>query len=138
MAIAFGQEQVAQSVTVARFTNREVEQAARLINGLGIVGSQILFRCSAVLYRRAYALLQKIKQQDEPFLKRLDELARSSNDESALKLIDDLGSLSNDVAKNLNLARRCLAASAFLGHCIVVHVRTEATLVTPGQSRLVH
>ena len=139
MATASGQEEVAKPVTVDRLTHHEVEQAARLINGFGIIGSQIVFRSSMELYRRAYTLLQKIKQQDEPFLRRLDKLARSSNDESALRLIEDLASQPTDVAQSLAFARRCLAASAFLGHCIVsLCVRTEAKFATPDQAQSLH
>jgi hypothetical protein len=139
MTTASGQEQVAKPVAVDRLTHHEVEQAARLINGFGIIGSQIVFRNSMELYRRAYTLLQKIKQQDEQFLRRLDKLARSSNDESALRLIEDLATQPNDVAQCLSFARRCLAASAFLGHCIVTLCgRAEAKLATPEQAQSLH
>jgi hypothetical protein len=139
MTSASRQEQIARLESDGRFTRLEIEHVGRLINGLGIMGCQILFRSSDVLNRRAYALLQKIRQQEEPILRRLDQLARLSNDESALKLIDDLGSQHpNDAVENLKLARRCLAASAFLGHCIVLSLRSNATFASTDQARSVH
>jgi len=54
--------------------------------------------------RQARALLQKVKQQDQPFLQRLDELARSNKDESPLQLIEDIKQPVADVVAGLNLA----------------------------------
>ena len=51
-------------------------------------------------------------------LRQLDKLARDSGDKSALRLIEDLARIPANLIQILAVVRRCLMASAFLGHCI--------------------
>jgi hypothetical protein len=109
----------------SQFTATELEGIGKLINGLGVIGSQALLRHSSNMYEKAWALLQNTRQQDDRLLRRLDEMARTSGDESVLRLIEDIPLAPNDILHNLQIVRRCLAASAFLGHCVAVHHRQE-------------
>ena len=65
------------------FSREETVHIAKVINGLGAFGSQLIKLNSLDLRRKALALLQSVKQQHEGLLKRLDRMARSSGDESA-------------------------------------------------------
>ena len=114
-----GDEDISKTVTPERFSLEEMAQIGRLINGLGVLGNQLIRHSVPEHRRRASAILRTVKQQHEGLLRRLDGLARSSGDESALRLIEDLSGPAADIIRQLDLARRCLAASAFLGHCIV-------------------
>jgi len=105
-------------MTETQFTSTELEKLGRLVNNLGILGSQLICRNPSGIGHLAHTNLQNIKKSDEPFLKRLSQLARTSGDESTLRLIEDLERVPDDPIQSLYLARRCLFASAFLGHCI--------------------
>jgi hypothetical protein len=129
---------ISPAITLGPLTHREVEQLGRLVNAFGYVGHQIIALTSPAKYRQARDLLRKVKRQDEPLLTRLDELAQSIKDESPLRLIDDIQSTGTDVMQNLKLARRCLSVCGFLGHCIVVYSRVEATLTVPEGTRSLH
>src|SRR5437762_4767952 len=115
-----GEDDVAGRIALTElyFTAIEVETLGRLINGLGIIGSQLILRQRPDLYLRAHANLRKCKSEHEDFLKRLDEISRQSEDESALRLVEDLDVMPVDAMQSLNAARRCLLAAAFLGHCL--------------------
>ena len=80
--------------------------------------SQLVIHSSAEISQRALLNLDKIKNEYEPLLKRLDEVAREQGDHSPLRVIEDLVHRPNDVAQMLMLVRRCLLASGFLGHCL--------------------
>jgi hypothetical protein len=127
-------------MTETRFTHPEMEKLARLVNNFGILGSQLICRSSQLMCRilgsqlichsqpdlgqLAHANLQNLKISDEQLLRRVNQLARKSGDEGALRLIEDLERLpSADPMQSLSLARRCLLASAFLGHCIAAASR---------------
>src|ERR1700757_137089 len=101
MADAVGQQRISQPITLGPLTHREIEQLGRLVNAFGAIGHQIIAATSADMSRRAHELLQKVRRQDEPFLKRLAELARSTNDESPLQLINDIKSTPGDVVEGL-------------------------------------
>jgi hypothetical protein len=118
---------ISPAITLGPLTHREVEQLGRLVNAFGYVGHQIIALTSPAKYRQARDLLT-----------RLDELAQSIKDESPLRLIDDIQSTGTDVMQNLKLARRCLSVCGFLGHCIVVYSRVEATLTVPEGTRSLH
>ena len=110
-------------MTEIRFTNLEMEKLARLVNYFGILGSQLICCSLPDLGQLAQANLQNLKNSDEQLLKRVTQLARKSADEGVLRLIEDLERQPNDLMQNLSLARRCLLASAFLGHCIAAASR---------------
>jgi hypothetical protein len=101
------------------FTATERERMAVLINNLCFYASQLVIHSSAEISQRALLNLDKIKNEYEPLLKRLDEVAREQGDHSPLRVIEDLVHRPNDVAQMLMLVRRCLLASGFLGHCLV-------------------
>jgi hypothetical protein len=131
-------EKTPPSITLGSLTHREVEQPGRLVNAFGYVGQQIITMTSPVKYRQARDLLKKVQRQDEALLKRLDQLAQSVNDESPLRLIDDIQPTTMDVTGNLKIARRCFGVCGFLGHCIVVYSRVEATAIVPSSARSLH
>ena len=66
------------------FTAVEIKKLGRLVNNLGILASQIILRHQPALHQRAYENLQKLKTEEEEFLKKLDRMARRSQDERAL------------------------------------------------------
>ena len=124
-------------MTEQYFTAGEIETLGKVVNSLGIMGSQILLRHRPELYLQAHANLRKCRNDSEELLKRLDHMARQSKDESALRIIEDLDVMPEDAAQSLHIARRCLLASAFLGHCIASysHPRSE-TVVRLQDKRL--
>jgi hypothetical protein len=91
---------------------------AVLINNLCFYASQLMVQSSPEISQRALLNLGKVKNEHEPLLKRLDEIAREQGDESPLRVIEDLVRLPNDIAQMVRLVRRCLLVSAFLGHCL--------------------
>jgi len=125
------------ALTELYFTAAEIETLGRLVNGLGIIGSQLILRNRPDLYPQAHANLRKCKSEYEELLKRLDRIARQSEDESALRLIEDLDVVPTDATQNLLVARRCLLAAAFLGHCIVSYSHPHRpTITSPAHKRL--
>lgn len=100
------------------FTNAERERLGVLVNNLSFYASQIMIQGSPELTKRALANLDKLKKDDEALLRRLDELAREQSDESPLRVIEDVVRQPTDIAQMLTFVRRCLLASAFLGHCL--------------------
>jgi hypothetical protein len=110
-------------MTETRFTHPEMEKLARLVNNFGILGSQLICLSRPDLGQNAQANLQNLKNSDQQLLKRVNQLARKSGDEGALRLIEDLERQPDDPMQSLSLARRCLLASAFLGHCIAAASR---------------
>ena len=113
------------------FTAVEIKKLGRLINNLGILASQIILRHQPALHQRAYENLQKLKTEEEEFLKKLDRMARRSQDESALRLIEDFDmQASVDVIQSQNIVRRCLLAVAFLGGCIAEYTNPQLELVS--------
>lgn len=99
-------------------TITERERLGVLINNLSFYASQIMLQGSPELAKRALANLDKMKNEDDALLKRLDEVARDQSDESPLRVIEDLVRMPTDIAQMMTLVRRCLLASAFLGHCL--------------------
>ena len=115
------------------FTAIEREKMGVLVNNIGVFGHQILSGSSADFASRALANLTKLKCEHEELLKRLDELAREHGDESPLRLVEDLRAARGDVAHMLTLVRRCLSATAFLGHLLAqpTHPQTAALALMP-------
>jgi hypothetical protein len=122
------------------FTVTERERIGVLVNNIGFYAAQLMMQVSPELTKRALANLAKSKREDELLLKRLDEAAREQRDESPLRLIEDFARLPADVAQTLTLVRRCLLASAFLGHCIaqpiIEHHRQVAADALDSEKRL--
>jgi len=100
------------------FTATERERMAVVINNLCFYASQMVIQGSPEISQRALLNLAKVKNEQEALLKRLDEFAREQSDESPLRVIEDLARLPNDLVQVMTLVRRCLLASAFLGHCL--------------------
>ena len=138
MAAAVGQQSISEEITLGSLTHREIEQLGKLVNAFSAMGQQVIAATSADMCHRAHELLHKVRRQDEPFLKRLDKLARLTNDESPLQLMSDIKSTPGDVVEGLKLARRCLGACMFLGHCMVLYSRTEAILAAPDLAKSWH
>jgi hypothetical protein len=100
------------------FTPAERNRLGVLINNISFLGSQLISQTGPELIGCALANLAKATKADNLLLKRLDEMARAHSEESPLRLIEDLAPGRGDVAQMLRLVRRCMLASAFLGHCI--------------------
>ena len=113
------------------FTMTEREKMAVVVNNLCFYASQLMVQGPPDIAQRALLNLCKLKKEDEALLKRLDEIAREQGDESPLRVIEDLARLPSDVVQIMKLVRRCLLASAFLGHCLAqpthLAVSTEAS-----------
>jgi hypothetical protein len=118
------------------FTATERERMAVLINNLCFYASQLVIQNSAEISQRALLNLSKIKNEHEPLLKRLDEVAREQRDESPLRVIEDLVRLPNDVTQMIRLVRRCLLASAFLGHCLAQPIHPVSAEAPSSEKRL--
>ena len=117
------------------FTAAEIETLGMLVNGFGIVGSQLILRHRPDLYLQAHANLRKCRSEHEDLLKRLDHIARQSKDERALRLIEDLDVMPADAVQSLQAARRCLLAAAFLGHCIASYSHPATAAVAPHEHK---
>ena len=100
------------------------------------LASQLVIHSSAEISQRALLNLDKIKNEYEPLLKRLDEVAREQGDHSPLRVIEDLVHRPNDVAQMLMLVRRCLLASGFLGHCLAQPIHAVSAEVPSPETRL--
>lgn len=119
----------------------EREMLGALVNNINVFAAGIISHARLELREAALTNITKIRQKHEPLLKRLDELARSQGDESPLRLIEDFPLPCKDLAQLLTLVRRCLLASAFLGHCIAqpIGVSVNATeLAEPDEARRLH
>jgi hypothetical protein len=113
------------------FTVTEREKLGALVNNFSIFAAQLVVGAGTDLATRALANLAKIKMEHDDLLRRLDELARESGDESALRLIEDLPRMPGDLAQSLTVIRRCLLASAFLGHCMARPMDEQITRAEP-------
>jgi hypothetical protein len=118
------------------FTATERERMAVLINNLCFYASQLVIHSSAEISQRALLNLDKIKNEYEPLLKRLDEVAREQGDHSPLRVIEELVQRPNDVAQMLMLVRGCLLASGFLGHCLAQPIHAVSAEAPSPEKRL--
>ena len=100
------------------FTPTERRKLAVLVNNISVFAIQLLQRDASAVFMVALKNIRRVQQEHEQLLKKLDELAREQADESPLRLIEDMARSPRDMAQMLGLIRRCLAASAFLGHCL--------------------
>ena len=119
------------------FTATERERMAVVVNNLCFYGSQLVIQGLPESPQRALINLGKVKNEQEALLKRLDEVAREQSDESPLRVIEDLAQLPNDVAQMMTLVRRCLLASAFLGHCLAQPIH-PASAEAPSLEKRLH
>lgn len=120
------------------FTATQREKMAVLVNNLSAFAAQIVAQSGSDVSTRAVANLAKLKNEQEELLKRLDELAREHSEESPLRLIEDLPRLPADVAQVLTLVRRCLLASAFLGHLLAQPSHPQAAAEALAQEKRLH
>ena len=120
------------------FTTAEKEKLGILVNNFTIYAAQIVGQSGPDFAVRALSNLIKVKKENDELIKRLDELARQHNDESPLRLIQDLGRVPTDISHMMTLVRRCLLASAFLGHCIAqsTHEGEVVSDLVPKVTRL--
>ena len=100
------------------FTALERERMAVLVNNTCIYATQLIHHDGPNVSTRALINLVKVKTENEELLRRLDEFARAQHDESPLRLIQDLAGAPITIGQMLSVVRRCLAASAFIGHCM--------------------
>jgi hypothetical protein len=85
------------------FTAIERERLGVLVNNLGVYAAQLMLQTSPEFSRHASANLARAKTEDEPLLKRLDELAREQGGESSLRVIEDTSRMPGEVAQTLTL-----------------------------------
>jgi hypothetical protein len=119
-------------------TATEREKLGALVNNISIYAAQIITRTLAGLVTTALGNLTKLKNEQEELIKRVDELAREQGEESPLRLIEDLRRVPADVAQMLTLVRRCLAASAFLGHLLAQPNDPQLTADPMKRETLLH
>ena len=115
------------------FTATERERMAVLINNLCFYASQLVIHSSAEISQRALLNLDKIKNEYEPLLKRLDEVAREQGDHSPLRVIEDLVHRPNDVAQMLMAT---LVSIGFLGHCLAQPIHAVSAEAPSPEKRL--
>lgn len=120
------------------FSVTERERLGVLVNNLSIYAAQMMLQGSPDLSRRALSNLTRVKKDDEPLLKRLEEIARELGDESPYRVIEDLARLLTDMAQAMTLVRRCLLASAFLGHCLAQPSQPAITTEAQGSEKRLH
>jgi hypothetical protein len=120
------------------FTAPEREKLGVLINNISIYGSQLVTRGGSEILMRALTNIANLQKEPEDLLKRLHELAQEQNEESPLRLIEDLRRVPVDVATMLTLVRRCLLASAFLGHLLAQPTHPQATAEGLAKTRQLH
>ena len=120
------------------FTAPEREKLGVLINNLSIYGSQLITRGGSEILMRALTNIANLQKEHEDLLKRLHELAQEQNEESPLRLIEDLRRVPVDVATMLSLVRRCLLASAFLGHLLAQPTHSQTTAEGLAKPRQLH
>jgi len=120
------------------FTTTEREKLGVLVNNISIYATQLVMRGGSEILMRSLTNLAKLRKEQEDLLKRLDELAREQNEESPLRVIEDLRTVPVDLAQMLTLVRRCLLASAFLGHLLAqpIHPQEEAAQVLTRERQL--
>ena len=115
------------------FTATERERMAVLIKNLCFYASQLVIHSSAEISQRALLNLDKIKNEYEPLLKRLDEVAREQGDHSPLRVIEDLVHRPNDVAQMLMAT---LVSIGFLGHCLAQPIHAVSAEAPSPEKRL--
>ncbi len=120
------------------FTAAEREKMGILVNNLCIYATQIINQDRSSFSTRALTNLAKLQNEDAEFMRRLDGLAREHGDESPLRLVEDLARTPADMAQMLTLVRRCLAASAFIGHCLAQPDHPGITSETLSHERRLH
>jgi hypothetical protein len=120
------------------FSAAEREKLGVLVNNLSVFATQVVAQSGAGFSTKALANLAKLRHEQEELLKRLDELAREQKEESPLRLIEDLPASPADLAQMLTLVRRCLSASAFLGHLLAQPSHPQAGAEALAQEKRLH
>jgi hypothetical protein len=120
------------------FTALERERMGVLVNNTCIYATQLINHDGPDFSTRALVNLVKVKKENEELLRRLDELARQQRDESPLRLIQDLASTPITIGQMLSVVRRCLAASAFIGHCMAQPDHPGIASETLSQEKHLH
>lgn len=120
------------------FTAVEREKVGVLINNVSVYAAQLLARGQTDFLSLASRNLTKVRQEHGPLIKRLDEFCRARNEESPLRLIDDLRHVPRDVRHVLELVKRCLLLSAFLGHLLAQPGISEAASKTVPAENWLH
>lgn len=120
------------------FSTAEREKLGVLVNNVSVYATQLLTHTGPDFSTRALANLGKLKSEHEELLKQLDKLAREQNEESPLRVIEDLPRLPSDIAQGLTLVRRCLLASAFIGHLLAQPTHPEATADAIDKEKRLH
>lgn len=120
------------------FNTLEREKLGVLVNNISVYAAQLLSRNGPDLVARALTNLGKLRKEQQDLLRRLDALAREQGEEMPLRLIEDMRSVPVDVAGMLSLVRRCLFASAFIGHLLAqpIHPAAVATDAAKEAKRL--
>jgi hypothetical protein len=121
-----------------RLSMADVEPVAKLINGFGILGSQLQSRQRPDLYQRAVQNLVYYRQHHGDLLARLHAIARKTKDESPKRLIEDFDMPIPDAMTYLALARRCLLVCAFLGHCLTMIATVQPAVRSPAPQQILH
>ena len=120
------------------FNALEREKMGVLVNNISVYATQLLSRNGPDLTARALTTLGKLRREQQDLLKRLDGLAREQKEEMPLRLIEDMRSVPVDLAQMLSLVRRCLFASAFIGHLLAqpMHAAAAAAEAASEAKRL--
>ena len=120
------------------FSTAEREKLGVLVNNLTVYATQLLTHSGPDFSTRALTNLAKLKREHAELLKALDKLAREQNEENPLRLIEDLPRLPSDIAQGLTLVRRCLLASAFIGHLLAQPTHPEAAAEARDKEKRLH
>lgn len=120
------------------FNALEREKMGVLVNNISVYATQLLSRNGAHLTARALTNLGKLRREQQDLLKRLDGLAREQNEEMPLRLIEDMRSVPVDLAQMLSLVRRCLFASAFIGHLLAQPMHAAAAAEAASDAKRLH
>ena len=118
-------------------TVAEGEVLAKLINGFGMLGAQMLSRTRPDLCARAIGNLKDCRDTYGDVFKKLHALSRRQGDESPLRMIEDIEIQPADTIGYFRIAQRCLLACAFLGHCAAHLAPASVTPeIAPKEKRL--
>ena len=128
-------------MTDVYFTAGEIETLGKVVNSLGIMGSQILLRHRPELYLQAHANLRKCRKDSEA-------TARQQGDSTTLIAANPLGmcgtaaaaadpaaQFRESICRMVDGAAAVLLASAFLGHCIASYSQPRSETVVRLQDK---
>jgi hypothetical protein len=117
----------------------EAKALARMINGFGVFGSQLLNNNRPDFYDRAKNNLSRYKTEYKAVLIALDEAAESNKSERPSRLIDDILRYARQDARGcMDVANRCLLACAFLGHLLANTDGISEPVENPRHDTVLH